>query len=961
MYIKPSSIFFRLSIGIIIFLVLGKSIRAEEEYDLMFIIDATASMSTELEKIREALPQIFNLVRLTRFLDQVSVLAFRDYNDGKDKLIEWSHWKKLANMKNLEGFVKSLTAFGGGDLPEAIKTALIRACKEVEKQTICIILTDNFPHHQFKDIGHTDNNYANELKELGETNFDWNNICQKVKDSKMQVYTFLVTEYIPLLPFYGLLAKTTGGDVIYTTHDDIVKTTIGVLLSLCGIEFEHAKDTKGFRLPNDFDYIKAVSPNSTPISQNHTSQNYDLEIKSIDCLQSKVKNIADKFKSDEEYQKIVFDTFNKIMSENNVMTFTYNKVFGILWIEICKLRKDTRRKDLEIKLSQCVNKVSKDDKIILKNFIYDIYDKTEEINSIIENIDGPFYIIKGEKQITRRELYAIRFNCSKEVLGKIPDMIRSIEIIEHKPTAESEMTYIPVNISPTQFFAILPHLLCDNSMFEIRESAILAAITYDRCRMLRPIAFEFFKENRHSKWFVRHLDENKSLSIARLLMKVGEFAFDDEDWKYLKAFVQVGTLINNGNTEIEVAVKGYRSQKTLRLDHKEQCKRCKQWRSLTMILDDTCALCIKYPDMVNVELNKLESYMCTCIKCDVHYAVYRLDKLKGKNTKCHFCRIGKDTECVECNKCASKFLYQKKKKPETFTCKECEKNAINSTHKITIKDYIEINGAGIIGMSIENPEFFFSSNNKLSKITDIKLFDYVRNFEEMANTDLKPQKVVIDKIDRGVLRVEELHEQILDALKPKHEECSICFALVYVKKLKPICGNTLKGCHATACSECSKKWYNRNYKGGKIYLPALKCAICFNPPIIRVIKEYNQNICGQLKRISEAFDEKKIYAWCIKCDDIKIYGTVVCGGEDIELNNYMCDDCSGPIESMERKKCPGCGVLTDKNGGCNHMTCPVMNCRAHWCWTCQYLGDDHCDIYLHLEECNKNQVDIGRY
>jgi len=36
--------------------------------------------------------------------------------------------------------------------------------------------------------------------------------------------------------------------------------------------------------------------------------------------------------------------------------------------------------------------------------------------------------------------------------------------------------------------------------------------------------------------------------------------------------------------------------------------------------------------------------------------------------------------------------------------------------------------------------------------------------------------------------------------------------------------------------------------------------------------------------------------------------------------------------SEDVKKCPGCKVLIEKNGGCNHMTCP--KCSAHICWRC---------------------------
>lgn len=31
------------------------------------------------------------------------------------------------------------------------------------------------------------------------------------------------------------------------------------------------------------------------------------------------------------------------------------------------------------------------------------------------------------------------------------------------------------------------------------------------------------------------------------------------------------------------------------------------------------------------------------------------------------------------------------------------------------------------------------------------------------------------------------------------------------------------------------------------------------------------------------------------------------------------------------KDCPQCGKATEKNGGCNHISC---TCGAHWCWMC---------------------------
>ncbi|CAI2161769.1 19385_t:CDS:2 [Funneliformis geosporum] len=75
----------------------------------------------------------------------------------------------------------------------------------------------------------------------------------------------------------------------------------------------------------------------------------------------------------------------------------------------------------------------------------------------------------------------------------------------------------------------------------------------------------------------------------------------------------------------------------------------------------------------------------------------------------------------------------------------------------------------------------------------------------------------------------------------------------------------------------------------------------------------------------EACGEKSCYT-----HDIPWHDTLSC--EEYNEAKQGEDMATQDLLNRETKQCPKCGVRITKNGGCNHMTCRVQNCKYEFCW-----------------------------
>lgn len=923
----------------------------QNTHDLIFIIDTTASMFDFVLNLKNTLPQVFDIIKLTNIFNRISVLAYYDYD--LTEVIKFSGWHTIDNTDFITSFVKNLKTIGGGtNNGEAVKTGLNAAFKLVDKPTICIMYLDEQPHHKFKNVK-VAKSLEKEILELGETNFDWLHICKQACKLNITVFPFFPDLKTYEYPFFTTLASMTRGQCFKVDRNGSIQPTVGVILNIAGIAFKYDDSVQCVSQEDGFNPYKYFANGSEknmipPVS-------YAPKVLVNKAICASIGDLVKKFDESKEYEDIVYSVFDSLLNADRVLAFTYNTLFGKLWRSICSRRQDERRNNLMSKLSRTVNKLSDADRKVLQTFIDESYNKSARILDIfaIAGNVGPYYVIDSGILLQRKVVFEIGLSCAPSVVKTMLKTLAEIRISNLKPKDVYELPYIPINVSPEMTFKILPHLVCPGSMFSTRLSAIIAIISKISGSILQDKAVEYLKKIQ-GKWIDLTLPENNSLDFARLVLRVADIALTEKENKYLRILLKVGQLKKSKDRDLNVEV-SYSSYKNKRPDIKEQCKKCNQWRSMTSIVRNTCTLCIEYTEKKCPETDQEKSWMCECKTCLVQYAVYHPDNLRCPS-KCHFCRLKISTPFVECNLCMNKFLYQKSGPIENFTCAVCAVNEKRVTKIIekNIYQYISQNKAGFIGMNIENVEHFFDPANKISATTEKERKIAVRNLAEITEADCMNHKIKFGQSSKDVWNVKDLQKQIFEIFsKPEISTCMFCFDNFSSKELMLICSKKKNSCTSKACAPCLKSWYNQLQPGEVCQPGNLLCPYCKKIPSLKIVEIFNRQLC-ELINISniQEFDPSYIYAWCLTCYKIKIAHDRECGNNNIEIKDFNCEDCMSKPESNIRKKCPKCYVLTEKTGGCNHIEClnRLKNnkiCYQHWCWVCNKKLL-YKEIYRHL-------------
>lgn len=274
-------------------------------------------------------------------------------------------------------------------------------------------------------------------------------------------------------------------------------------------------------------------------------------------------------------------------------------------------------------------------------------------------------------------------------------------------------------------------------------------------------------------------------------------------------------------------------------------------------------------------------------------------------------------------------------------------------------DFMETHGKKnhcfICGQPPQNHINYEADNEPKGTIME-KLRDSIGS-QKKNNNDIEEDKL---KLKEPLIELENSNDDNKDDFDEFDSDPAICdLCTDELKKLETV-NNTLP-CKHLFCNDCYLNYFQdkiKNNKVGKITCMQHKCPHEFDDAFIIKHLAGDEELINKYKKFklrNKLYEDTNIKFCPIK--DCESYAKREGNEKYVTCleGHQFCFDCSRPWHGNKKcqdeidkdfnkwkknklvKRCPKCKFWTEKNHGCNHMTCP--ECKYEWCWLCK----SHCE------------------
>ena len=286
------------------------------------------------------------------------------------------------------------------------------------------------------------------------------------------------------------------------------------------------------------------------------------------------------------------------------------------------------------------------------------------------------------------------------------------------------------------------------------------------------------------------------------------------------------------------------------------------------------------------------------------------------------------------------------------------KNGIIQHHVIQDRDINNINTCYACGeLKINHLDYNININNNNNYL---KTINYTENEDNNKSNINLNNNIDIKINNNNNYNLEQINLDNINLKIANQIMCPVCS-----EPFTPSSENTIKNCGHSFCNSCWYDFLSVKIKENK--LTTIKCLDyeCKETLIdefvlkliendneliskyknykleLEVINNPNKKLCPfpNCKSYLELKDinNKNVaclnsHTFCFLCLQ-KPHGKLACNEKfDKSITEFA--------ENHFLKKCPNCSIITEKNSGCNHITC--SKCNFQWCWLCnEKFSVDH--------------------